>query len=205
MTVRVHPSAIVEDGVEIGDGTSVWDNAHLRGPSRIGADCIIGDKTYVAYGVVIGDRCKLNAMVYVPTAVTIEDGVMISAGTIFTNDRYPRACTSDLGQLRTSDPDEHTVATLVREGTTIGAGAIIGPGVQLGRFSMIGMGAVVTASVPDFHLVVGNPARLVAAVSRHGEPLCRAVDGRLPDGDYEDPEGYRYRIGNNVVVEVESG
>lgn len=202
MTVRVHPTAIVEDGVEIGEGTSVWDNVHLRGPSRIGRDCIIGEKTYIAYEVEIGDRCKLNAMVYVPTAVTIEDGVMISAGTIFTNDRYPRACTSDLTELRTSDPDEHTVPTLVREGTTIGAGAVIGPGIELGRFSMIGMGSVVTQSVPDFHLVVGNPARVVAAVSRHGEPICRAVEGRLPDGDHTDAEGYRYRITDNTVVEI---
>ncbi len=205
MTARIHPTALVEDGVEIGDGTAVWDNVHLRGPSRIGADCIIGEKSYVAYDVVIGDRCKLNAMVYVPTAVTIENGVMISAGTIFTNDRYPRACTSDLSELRTSDPDEHTVATLVREGTTIGAGAVIGPGIELGRFSMIGMGSVVTRSVGDFQLVAGNPARVVAAVSRHGEPICKADDGVLPDGEYTDAEGYRYRIAANVVTEIAEG
>ena len=94
--VRIHPSAFVEEGVEIGDGTSVWDNVHLRGPSRIGRDCIIGGKSVIAYGVTIGDRVKINSMVYIPTGVTIETGAMISAGTIFTNDRYPRATTPDL-------------------------------------------------------------------------------------------------------------
>jgi hypothetical protein len=106
---------------------------------------------------------------------------MISAGTTFTNDRYPRACTNDLAELRPSDPDEHTLATLVKAGTTIGARATIGPGLELGRFSMIGMAAVVTRDVADFHLVAGQPARTVGAVCRCGEPFARAIDGVLPD------------------------
>jgi len=88
---RIHATALVEPGVELGEGTSVWDNVHIRGPATIGHDCIIGEKTYVAYGVTIGNFVKINAMVYVPTGVTIADRVMISAGVIFTNDRYPRA------------------------------------------------------------------------------------------------------------------
>src|SRR3954454_14733559 len=125
---RVHPTALVEEGVALGDGTSVWDNVHIRGPGTvIGVDCIIGEKTYIAYGVCIGDRVKINAFVYICTGVTIEDGVMISAGTTFTNDRYPRATTSDLAKLRPSEPDEHTLPTIVRAGTAIGARATIGP------------------------------------------------------------------------------
>ena len=104
--------------------------------------------------------------------MTIEDGVMISAGVIFTNDRFPRAATNDLKQLRSSAPDEHTLPTLVREGATIGAGAIIGCDLTIGRFAMVGMGSVVTRSVPDFHLVIGNPA----AVDRLRLPLRRAAD-----------------------------
>ncbi len=169
--MTIHPTALVEDGVEIGSGTSVWDNVHIRGPATIGSDCIVGEKTYIAYGVTIGDRVKINAFVYICTGVTIEDGVMVSAGTTFTNDRYPRATSSDLTTLRSSDPDEDTLATLVREGATIGAAATIGPGLEIGRFAMIGMGSVVTRSVPDFGLVVGNPARLVGSVCRCGEPL----------------------------------
>lgn len=202
MAVRIHPTALVEDGVDIGEGTSIWDSVHVRGPAKIGKDCIVGEKTYIAYDVVIGDRCKLNAMVYIPTAVTIEDGVMISAGTIFTNDLYPRSCTSDLSALRTSDADEHTLPTLVKEGCTIGAAATIGPGIELGRFSMVGMGSVVTATIPDFHLRVGNPARTIAAVARNGEPLVKAADGKLPDGTYSDSEGYRYQIENDLVTEL---
>jgi len=167
----IHPTAIVEDGVEIGPGTSIWDNVHLRGPSSIGSDCIVGEKCYVAYGVQIGDRVKINAFVYICTGVTIGNGVMISAGTVFTNDRYPRATTPDLSELRSSEPDEETLSTSVGDGTTIGAGAIIGPGVNLGRFSMIGMGSVVTGSVPDHALVVGNPAREIGWVCACGPRL----------------------------------
>jgi UDP-2-acetamido-3-amino-2,3-dideoxy-glucuronate N-acetyltransferase len=182
MTIRIHPTAIVESGVEIGEGTSVWDNVHIRGPSQIGRDCIIGEKTYIAYGVDIADLVKINAMVYVCTAVTIERGVMISAGTIFTNDRFPRAASNDLSQPRSSAPDETTLATRVREGATIGAGCLIGCGFDIGRFAMVGMGSVVTRAVPAFHLVVGNPARSVGYVCRCGLPLLR-FKGETPDMD----------------------
>jgi acetyltransferase-like isoleucine patch superfamily enzyme len=173
MSVRIHPTAIVEPGVDIGAGTSIWDSTHVRGPARIGRDCIIGEKTYIAYGVTIGDRVKVNAFVYLCTGVTVEDGVMISAGAIFTNDRYPRAASPDLAELRGSGPDEFTEETVVRAGATIGAGAVIGPGLTIGRYAMIGMGAVVTSDVPDHHLVIGSPARARAVVCRCGAPLLR--------------------------------
>jgi len=179
MAIRIHPTALVEDGAEIGDGTAVWDNVHIRAPSRIGRQCIIGEKTYVAYGVEIGDRVKINAFVYICNAVTIETGVMIAAGTTFTNDRFPRATTPDLSALRDSGPDEHTYPTLVREGATIGARCVIGSDLAIGRFAMIGMGAVVTRSVPDFHLTLGHPARSIGLVCRCGEPLARFDDTPL--------------------------
>ncbi len=171
--VRIHPTAIIEDDVTLGRGTSVWDNAHIRHSTSIGEECVIGEKTYIAYGVSIGHRVKINAMVYICNAVTIEDGVMISAGTIFTNDRFPRATTTDLKTLRPSEPDEHTLPTLVREGATIGAGSTIGNDLTLGRFCMIGMGSLVTKSVPDFHLAIGHPARSVGCVCRCGQLLIR--------------------------------
>ncbi len=173
MTFKVHPTAIVEAGVEIGDGTAVWDSVHIRHSAHIGAECIIGEKSYIAYGVRIGQRVKINAFVYICNAVTIEDGVMISAGTIFTNDRFPRATTPDLKHLRPSEPDEHTLPTLVREGATIGAGCTIGNDLVIGRFAMIGMGALVTKSVPDFHLALGHPATSVGCVCRCGQLLLR--------------------------------
>jgi acetyltransferase-like isoleucine patch superfamily enzyme len=168
---RIHPTALIEPRVELGPGTSVWDNVHIRGPAWIGADCIIGEKTYIAYGVRIGSCVKINAQVYVCTAVTIEDRVMISAGVIFTNDRYPRAFGIEGEGLASSDPNEDTLETVVREGVTIGAGAIIGPGLELGAYAMIGMGSVVTANVPPHALVYGNPARVRGWVCVCGEPL----------------------------------
>ncbi len=180
MNVRIHPTAIIEDNVRIGAGTSVWDNVHIRHSTTIGAECIIGEKTYVAYGVSIGNRVKINAMVYVCNAVTIEDGVMISAGTIFTNDRFPRATTADLQHLRSSNPDEHTLPTLVQAGATIGAGCTIGNDLVIGRFAMIGMGSLVTKSVPGFHLAIGHPAKSVGCVCRCGQLLFRFSE---PDSD----------------------
>ncbi len=167
---RIHATALVEPGVELGEGTSVWDNVHIRGPATIGRDCIIGEKTYVAYGVAIGNEVKINAQVYVCTGVTVADRVMIAAGVIFTNDRYPRAFDPVGGGLADSGPNEDTLATTVHEGATIGAGAIIGPGLEIGAYAMIGMGAVVTADVPPHALVFGNPARVRGWVCVCGHP-----------------------------------
>jgi acetyltransferase-like isoleucine patch superfamily enzyme len=182
--VSIHPTAIIERDVTIGEGTSIWDCVHIRHGARIGTDCTIGEKTYVAYDVVIGDRVKINAFVYVCTAVTIENGVMIGAGTVFTNDRFPRATTPDLLTLRPAEPDEHTLDTLVREGASIGAHSTIGCDLTIGRFSMVGMGSVVTRSVGDFLLVAGNPARVIGAVCRCGEPFVRASESGIPDGTH---------------------
>ncbi len=184
MTARIHPTAIVEAGVEIGPGTAVWDHVHLRGPSRIGRDCIIGEKTYVAYGVTIGDGVKINAQVYICTGITIEDRVMIAAGVVFTNDRYPRAFVPGRDGLAPSGVTEDTLEAVVRTGATIGAGAVIGPGVEIGRYAMVGMGAVVVRDVPPHGLVVGNPARLRGWVCVCGRPL-EDDGGRLRCGRCE--------------------
>ncbi|HEY3935875.1 MAG TPA: DapH/DapD/GlmU-related protein [Bryobacteraceae bacterium] len=173
MNPFIHPTAILESGVSVGAGSFIWDNVHVRRNTSIGERCIIGEKSHVSYDVRIGDLVKINAFVYICTAVTIEDGVMISAGCIFTNDRYPRAADPELLNPRDSAPDEKTLPTLVRSGATIGAGCIIGCGLTVGRFAMVGMGSVVTRSVPDFCLVMGNPARVTGYVCRCGEPVAR--------------------------------
>src|SRR6185312_1507322 len=181
MSIRIHPTALIEDGVRIGEGSSIWDNVHIRHDTSIGERVIVGEKTHISYGVRIGNLVKINAFVYICTAVTIEDGVMISAGTIFTNDRFPRAANAELNDARSSDPDENTRPTLVRAGATIGAGSIIGCDLVVGRFAMVGMGSVVTRTVPDFHLVVGNPARAIGYVCRCGEPFARFETGKHPE------------------------
>ena len=180
---RIHPTALIEAGVTIGNGTSVWDGVHVRRGARIGRKCIVGEKSYLAYDVVIGDLVKLNACVYVCAQVEIEDGVMISAHTVFTNDRFPRACDAELQDLQTSAPTAATLWTRVRRGSTIGANATIGPGLELGEFCMVGMGSVVTRDVPAHGLVVGSPARLVGLVCRCGEPVLRDLGGQAPRAD----------------------
>ncbi|MGI9394697.1 MAG: acyltransferase [Boseongicola sp.] len=173
MTAKIHPTAIVEDGVKLGDGTQVWDGAHIRGPARLGRSCIVGGKSYIAYDVEIGDFVKINSFVYIPAGVTIGNGVMISAGTIFTNDPAPRAADPELQGLLSSDWQDSHKPTTVEDGASFGAGSRIGPGVRIGRFAMVGMGAVVTKDVPAFHLVVGVPAHTAGAVCRCGTILER--------------------------------
>jgi UDP-2-acetamido-3-amino-2,3-dideoxy-glucuronate N-acetyltransferase len=202
--VRIHPTALIEKDVRIGAGTSVWDNVHIRFGTRIGEECIVGEKTYIAYDVRIGNRVKINAFVYICAAVAIEDGVMISAGTVFTNDRFPRATTTDLKRLRPSEPDEHTLPTLVREGATIGAQCTIGNDLSIGRFAMVGMASVVTKSVPDFHLVIGQPARTFGYLCRCGKLLARVVD--LDSGKEHQLTcsdcSLGYRLSSGIITEL---
>ncbi len=201
MTAKVHPTAIVESEVELGDGTQVWDNVHIRGSARLGRSCIVGGKSYISHGVEIGDFVKINSFVYIPVGVTIGNGEMISAGTIFTNDPAPRAAEPDLSGLLSSDWQDDHKATTVKDGASFGAGARIGPGVTIGTFAMVGMGAVVTRDVPDFHLVTGLPARTSGAVCRCGVILER---GRLEGiRDVSCPKcARRYHIANGVVNEI---
>lgn len=167
---------MIEDGVIIGRGSSVWDHAHIRHDAKLGEECIVGGKSLIAYEVQIGNRVKINSNVYICYGVTVEDGVMISAGTIFTNDRFPRATTPDLKQLRSSDPDEETFPTRVCAGATIGAGCIVGSDLTIGRFAMVGMGSVVTRDVPDFHLVIGSPCRSIGFVCRCGQLVAKFAE-----------------------------
>ena len=171
--VRIHPTAMIEEGVSIGAGTSVWDNVHIRKNVVIGENCIIGEKTYIAYDIKIGNAAKINAFVYICAGVTIEDQVMVSAGTTFTNDLLPRAFDIDGVSIKTSDPTEETLETFVRRGTTIGACCVIGPGIELGEYCMIGMGSVVTRTVAPHQLVFGNPAKPKGFVCVCGEILVK--------------------------------
>jgi acetyltransferase-like isoleucine patch superfamily enzyme len=176
----VHPSALVEEGVVLGVNTRVWDAVHLRRGARIGHDCIVGEKSYVAYDVVIGNYVKINAAVYVCAGVEIGDFCMLSAHTVFTNDRFPRSGNRELTGLETSDPTEETLRTRVGRGVSIGANATIGPGLDLGEFSMVGMGSVVTRNVPAHALVLGNPARVAGWLCACGHLLFRVGKGDPP-------------------------
>jgi acetyltransferase-like isoleucine patch superfamily enzyme len=130
----------------------------VRSGAAIGADCNLGMGVYIDAGVVIGNRCKLQNRVSVYKGVTLEDGVFVGPHATFTNDKTPRAVTPDGAVAR--DDDWTVVPTLVREGASIGAGAVVLAGITVGRWAMVAAGAVVTRDVPDHGLVAGNPARL---------------------------------------------
>jgi UDP-2-acetamido-3-amino-2,3-dideoxy-glucuronate N-acetyltransferase len=200
VAARVHPSAELEDGVSIGAGSAVWQRAQVRSGASIGAECVIGRDVFIDQGVVIGDRVKIQNGALVYHGVTVADGVFIGPGAILTNDRYPRAITPD-GEL--AGVDDWQVSPIHLEaGSSIGAGAIVVAGCDVGPFAMVGAGAVVTRTVPGHALVAGNPAVRIGWVCACGDRLEDADGHPAPAeiGRYTtDPEltcarcGRRYR------------
>ncbi len=161
----IHPSATVDKNAKIGDGTRVWINAQIRENAMIGRNCIISKDTYIDHDVTIGDECKIQNGVSVYTGVTIRDRVFVGPNATFTNDLYPRA----------SNKDWHITPTIVESGVSIGGNATIVCGVTLGRYCMVGAGAVVTKDVADYSLVVGNPARCIGYVCECGMRLSKEL------------------------------
>jgi acetyltransferase-like isoleucine patch superfamily enzyme len=170
--VTVHPSADVSDKAELGTGTRVWHEAQVREGAVIGVECIIGKGVYVDARVHIGDRCKLQNGVFVFHGFNLEDGVFLGPGVMLLNDKNPRAINPD-GSLK-SDADWTTSQGLVMNGASVGGGVVVLPGVTIGRFAMVGSGAVVTKDVPDHGLVYGNPARLKGFSCMCGNQLNEA-------------------------------
>jgi acetyltransferase-like isoleucine patch superfamily enzyme len=167
----IHPTADVSDRAVVGPRTRIWHQAQVREGARIGARCIVGKGAYVDLNVAIGDNVKIQNGVYVYHGVTVEDGVFLGPGAILTNDKLPRAINPD-GTLK-SDADWEVSPTVIRRGASIGAGAVILPGVTVGEFAMVGAGAVVTGDVPAHGLVYGNPARLHGYVCRCGQRVSQ--------------------------------
>lgn len=172
--VFVHPTADVSADATIGPGTRVWRHTHVREGARIGAECILGKGVYIDHDVVIGDRVKVENGASIFYGCTIEAGVFVGPHACLTNDRQPRAITP-LGALKT-EADWQVGQTLVQYGASIGAGAVIVTGVTIGRWAMVGAGAVVTRNVPDHGLVLGLPARLIGYVCSCGVRLTSTTD-----------------------------
>ncbi len=168
----IHSTAQVSPLATLGAGTSVWNWAQIREGARLGAQCIIAKGVYIDFGVQIGNRVKIQNHVSVYHGVTLEDGVFVGPHVCFTNDRLPRAINAD-GTLK-SDSDWVVTPILVRAGAALGANSVILPGVTIGRWALVGAGAVVTHNVPDHGLVLGNPARLVGYVCRCANRLTVA-------------------------------
>ncbi len=149
----IHPHALVESD-QIGPRTRVWAFAHVMPGAVIGADCNITDHTYIEGGVVIGDRVTVKSGVYLWDGTRVEDDVFIGPQATFSNDRFPRS------RQRFEMP-----ITTIRRGASIGAGAVVLPGVTIGERAMVGAGAVVTKDVPQDVVVVGNPARVLRTIT----------------------------------------
>jgi acetyltransferase-like isoleucine patch superfamily enzyme len=174
----------------IGKGTKVWDFSKVCDGAQIGENCIIGRSVYIGPGVEIGHNCKIqnSALLYEPA--TLGNGVFIGPGVILTNDLNPRAITANFELKTQLDWDKQGVK--IEEGASIGAGAICIAPIRIGKWSLIGAGSVVTKDVPNYALMIGNPAKQVAWVGRAGFKLIP-----ISDYVYECPKtGQTYRLRN---------
>lgn len=162
MSVFVHPTAVIDEDVEIGDGSKVWHFCHLLGGTRVGRNCVFGQNVMIGPRVRVGDGCKVQNNVALYEGVTLEDEVFCGPSCVFTNVLTPRAFV---------ERKDEFAPTLVRRGATIGANATIVCGTTIGRYAMVGAGAVVTRDVPDYALVVGAPVHRIGWVSRSGDRL----------------------------------
>lgn len=170
--MKIHKSADVSKNAKIGSGTSIWNNVQVREEAQIGENCVLGKNVYIDKGVKIGKNCKIQNNVSIYHGVTIEDGVFLGPHVCFTNDKNPRAINPD-GSIKSED-DWNISKSLVKGGAAIGANATILPAVTIGKWALVGAGAVVTKDVSDYGIVVGNPAKLIGYANEKGEKIRNA-------------------------------
>ena len=168
MTTTIHPSAIVDEGAQIGDGSRVWHFVHVCAGARIGRGVSLGQNVFVGNQVVIGDRCKVQNNVSVYDGVTLEEGVFCGPSMVFTNVYNPRSLIERKSEYR---------ATLVKKGATLGANCTVVCGITIGEYAFVGAGAVVNKDVPAYALMVGVPARQIGWMSEFGEQLDLPTQG----------------------------
>ena len=189
MAVRIHASAIVDDGAQIGEGTHVWHFAHVCGGARIGERCSLGQGVFVGNDVRIGHNVKVQNHVSVYDAVTLEDDVFCGPSMVFTNVHNPRAAVVRKHEYR---------PTLIKRGATLGANCTVVCGTTVGEYAFVGAGAVLSRDVPAYALMVGVPARRIGWMSRHGERLDLPASGQ---GEAVCPAtGERYRLDGEILA-----
>jgi UDP-2-acetamido-3-amino-2,3-dideoxy-glucuronate N-acetyltransferase len=189
MAITIHPSAIVDEGAQIGDGSRVWHFAHVSPGARIGEGCSLGQGVYVGNDVSVGRNVKIQNNVSVYDAVTLEDDVFCGPSMVFTNVFNPRSAVVRKNEYR---------RTLVRRGATLGANCTIVCGTTVGEYAFVGAGAVVSRDVPAYALVVGVPAMRIGWMSRHGERLQLPARG---EGEAACPAtGERYRLEGDTLT-----
>ncbi|QPN33199.1 acyltransferase [Diaphorobacter sp. JS3051] len=192
MSVTIHPSAIVDEGAQIGEGSRIWHFVHVCGGARIGQGVSLGQNVFVGNKVVIGDQCKIQNNVSVYDNVTLEEGVFCGPSMVFTNVYNPRSLIERKSEYRD---------TLVKRGATLGANCTIVCGSTVGEFAFIGAGAVVNKSVKPYALMVGVPARQVGWMSEYGEQIPLPIQGQ---GEYTCPyTGSRYVLTGDQLQKYE--
>lgn len=184
-----HPTAIIDEGCEIGEGTKIWHFSHIMPNCKIGENCNIGQNVVISPDVVLGNNVKVQNNVSIYTGVICEDDVFLGPSMVFTNVINPRSAINRRGQY---------AKTLVKKGASIGANATIVCGHDIGCFAFIGAGAVVTKPVPDYALVVGNPAKQIGWMSEFGSRLIFDKNGQAVCEESKET----YRIENNKVSRV---
>ena len=168
MSIDIHPSAIIDEGAQIGDGSRVWHFSHLCSGARIGMKCTLGQNVFVGNDVVIGNNVKIQNNVSVYDAVTIEDDVFCGPSMVFTNVYNPRSAVTRKDEYR---------KTLIKRGATLGANSTIVCGITVGEYAFVGAGALINKNIPDFALMVGVPSKHIGWMSRFGERLDLPLKG----------------------------
>lgn len=168
MNYTIHPSAIIDDGAQIGEGTRVWHFVHVCAGARIGKSVSLGQNVFVGNKVTIGDKCKIQNNVSVYDNVTLEEGVFCGPSMVFTNVYNPRSLIERKNEYRD---------TLVKKGATLGANCTIVCGATVGEYAFVGAGAVINKDVKPYALMVGVPARQIGWMSEFGEQLDLPLEG----------------------------
>ena len=189
MDYTAHPTAVIDEGCTIGKGVRIWHFSHIMPNCTIGEGCNIGQNVVVSPGVKLGRNVKVQNNVSIYTGVECEDDVFLGPSMVFTNVINPRSAVARRDQY---------LRTLVKQGASIGANATIVCGHDIGRFAFIGAGAVVTREVPDFALVVGNPARQTGWMSEYGHKLKFDAHGEATCPE----SGQRYRLADGRVTRI---
>lgn len=188
-----HPTAVIDEGAQIGAGCRIWHFVHICAGAKIGRNCSLGQNVFVGNNVAIGDRCKIQNNVSVYDNVFLEDGVFCGPSMVFTNVYNPRSLIERKSEYRD---------TRVKTGATLGANCTIVCGVTVGRFAFVGAGAVVNKDVPDYALVVGVPARQIGWMSEYGEQLDLPVAG---SGEAVCPySGDKYILSDGLVHKAQA-
>lgn len=184
-----HTTAVIDEGCEIGTGTKVWHFSHIMPNCKIGENCNIGQNVVISPDVILGNNVKVQNNVSIYTGVICEDDVFLGPSMVFTNVINPRSAVNRKNQY---------AKTVVKKGASIGANATIVCGHDIGRFAFIGAGAVVTRDVPNYALVVGNPARQTGWMSEFGHKLDfnDGENARCPES------GESYRLKNGIVTKI---